>query len=170
MRYLDWLKRFTYTPNEFYDHLKGFEDAASGNIDLQILPAMTGEAGNEPAVEPTVTEANDDLVQTVVIKVVNKAGDPLRFYNGEKEVKVVTSTSLGTVAINDDDAGDAGADVTKTLPFKNGVCEFTVKLGGTWAKNDTVKITVDDDDTGIMSYSVEKNNHYLLQVQADPGE
>ena len=30
MRFLDYLKRFTYTPNEFYDHLKGLEDAAGG--------------------------------------------------------------------------------------------------------------------------------------------
>lgn len=59
MRYLDYLKRFTYTPNEFYDHLKGLEDAAGGDVDLVILPAMTGTPATGPALEPTVSEAND---------------------------------------------------------------------------------------------------------------
>jgi len=45
MRYLDYLKRFTYTPNEFYDYLKLMENAASGDVDLVILPAMTGRPG-----------------------------------------------------------------------------------------------------------------------------
>ena len=40
MRFLEYLKRFTYTPNDFYDHLMGMEDAASGDVDLVILPAM----------------------------------------------------------------------------------------------------------------------------------
>jgi hypothetical protein len=46
MRFLDYLKRFTYTPNEFYDYLKRFEDAAGGDVDLVILPAMTGDTRN----------------------------------------------------------------------------------------------------------------------------
>jgi hypothetical protein len=41
-------------------------------------------------------------------------------------------------------------------------------MGGTWAANDTVKVTVDDDNVGIMGYTVEKNNHFLVEVQADP--
>ena len=56
MRYLDYLKRFTYTPNEFYDHLKGLEDAAGGDLELVVLPAMTGTPATGPALEPTVTE------------------------------------------------------------------------------------------------------------------
>lgn len=166
MRYLDYLKRFTYTPNEFYDHLKGFEDAASGDVDLVILPAMKGEGGNEPALEPTVAEANDDYAFDVTLQVMNKAKTKvLEFYNGTMEVKVDITSTSGTIAIDD---GEQGGDATKDMTFENGVCKFTVTLGGTWAENDTLKITVDDSDVGIMGYSVEKNNHFLIDVDANP--
>jgi hypothetical protein len=63
------------------------EDAASGDVDLVILPAMTGDAGNEAALEPTVTEANADLVVPVTIQVMNKAKTKvLEWYNGTLEV------------------------------------------------------------------------------------
>lgn len=171
MRFLEFLKRFTYTPNEFYDHLIGMEDAASGDVDLQIFPAMTGEAGNEGALKPTVSEANAEggLVVPVEIRVINKTTKKvLAFFNGTREVKVDITTTAGTIAIDDGDAGEAGADVTKNLAFENGVCDFSIVLGGTWAENETIKLTVDDSDVGIMGYSVEKNNHFLVDVDADP--
>ena len=49
MRKLDYFKRFTYIPNEVYDHLMAIEDAAGGDVDLVILPAMTGDGGDEQA-------------------------------------------------------------------------------------------------------------------------
>lgn len=166
MRYLDYLKRFTYTPNEFYDHLKGLEDAAGGDVDIVILPAMTGDGGDEAAVKPTVTEANADLVQQVTIQVMNKAQNKvLAFYNGTLEVKVDVTSTSGTVAVND---GDQGGDATVNMTFENGVCTFALALGGTWAADETIKVTVDDGDVGIAGYSVEKNNHFLLAVIADP--
>ena len=168
MRYLDYLKRFTYTPNEFYDYLKLMENAASGDVDIVILPAMTGEGGDEVALEPTVAEANADYEAEVTVKVVNSNGDTLEFYNGTLEIKAIVSAAAGTVAINDGDAGDADADVTANLDFENGVLTFTVTLGGTWVENDTIKITVDDSDVGIMGYSVKKNNHFLIDVDANP--
>ena len=169
MRYLDYLKRFTYTPNEFYDHLKGMEDAASGDVDLVILPAMTGDQGDGAALEPTVTEANADLVVPVAIQVMNKAKTKaLEWFNGTREVKVLCASAGGTVAINDGDAGQADADVEDNLSFVNGVCKFTITMDGTWAANDTVKVTVDDDNVGIMGYTVEKTNHFLVKVKADP--
>jgi hypothetical protein len=171
MRFLDYLKRFTYTPNEFYDHLKGLEDAAGGDVDLVILPAMTGDNGDGPAFEPTVDEATAGLTVNVEIRVIHKTSkDVLGFFNGTREVKVLCASAGGTVAINDGDAGAADADVSDNLSFENGVCKFTVTMGGTWAANDTVKITVDDDDVGIMGYTVEKTNHFLVKVKANPGE
>ena len=47
---------------------------------------------------------------------------------------------------------------------------FVLVLGGSWAADDTITATVDNDDTKIMAYSVKKANHELLKVQADPGE
>ena len=169
MRFLDYLKRFTYTPNEFYDHLKGLEDAAGGDVDLVILPAMTGEAGNEPALEPTATEANDGYAFDVTLQIMNKAKTKvLEWYNGTLEVDVICASTGGTVAINDGEPGEPDADVSANLSFENGVCKFTVTMGGTWAANDTVKVTVDNDDVGIMGYTVEKTNHFLVKVKADP--
>ena len=169
MRFLDYLKRFTYTPNEFYDHLKGLEDAAGGDVDLVILPAMTGDNGEGPALEPTATEANDDYAFDVTLQIMNKAKTKvLEWYNGTLEVKVDINTSAGTIAIDDGEQGAAGADVTKNMAFENGVCKFTVTMGGDWAENDTIKVTVDDDNVRIMGYTVEKNNHFLVKVKADP--
>ena len=168
MRFLDYLKRFTYTPNEFYDHLKGLEDAAGGDVDLVILPAMTGESGDQPALDPTVTES-DGYAFDVTLQIMNKAKTKvLEWFNGTREVKVDITTSTGTIAIDDGDQGSAGVDVTKNMAFENGVCKFTITMDGTWAENETIKVTVDDDDVGIMGYSIEKNNHFLVKVKADP--
>lgn len=132
---------------------------------------MTGEAGTGPAVTLTVTEANDDPVQAVTLQLVNKANDKLlTWYNGTLEVKVDVTSTAGTIAINDGEAGAAGADATFNQTFENGEATFLITLGGTWAENDTIKVTVDDSDTKVMGYTVEKNAHYLLDVDADPVE
>ena len=166
MRFLDYLKRFTYTPNEFYDHLKGLEDAAGGDVDLVILPAMTGESGDQPALEPTVTES-DGYAFDVTLQIMNKAKTKvLEWYNGTLVVKVDITSSFGTIAIDDGEQGSS--DVTKNMAFVNGVCKFTVTMDGTWAENDTVKVTVDGDNVGIMGYTVKKTNHFLVKVKADP--
>ena len=168
MRFLDYLKRFTYTPNEFYDYLKLLEDAASGDVDLVILPAMTGESGNQPALDPTVTESNGYAFD-VTLQIMNKAKTKvMEWFNGTLEVDIIPSSSLGTIVVNDDET-PSDTTVTKNMTFENGVCEFTVTLGGTWAENDTVKVTVDDGDVGIMGYTVEKNDHFLVKVKANPG-
>jgi hypothetical protein len=166
MRFLDYLKRFTYTPNEFYDYLKLLEDAASGDVDLVILPAMTGAGGDQPALQPTVNEANGDLVVPVTIQVTNKAKNKvLEFFNGTREVKVDKTSTSGTIAINE---GEQGDDATFNLAFENGVGKFNIVLDGTWAENDTIKVTVDDSNVGIMGYTVEKNDHFLVKVKANP--
>jgi hypothetical protein len=166
VRKLDYFKRFTYIPNEVYDHLKGLEDAAGGDVDLVILPAMTGTPANGPALEPTVTEANDDYAFDVTLQVMNKAKTKVQeWFNGTREVKVDITSTSGTIAIDD---GEQGGDATKNMAFENGVCKFTVTLGGTWAADETIKVTVDDSNVGIMGYAVEKNNHFLIKVKADP--
>jgi hypothetical protein len=175
MRYLDYLKRFTFTPNEFYDHLKGMEDAAGGDLELVVLPAMTGESSNQPALKPTVSEANsteNPYVATVAVKLMNKANDKvLEWFNGTRKVTVDISSTAGTIAIDDEDAGSAGADATFDLFFENGVGTFIITLGGTWEAEDTIKVNADKDDSnnsvGIMGYTVKVENHFLIEVAAD---
>ncbi len=173
MRFLDYLKRFTYTPNEFYDHLKGLEDAAGGDVDLVILPAMTGTPATGPALEPTVSEANDDYVATVTLKLMNKTKTKvLEWFNGTRKVTVDINTTAGKIAINDGDFAAVNTDVTFDLAFENGVGTFTITLGGTWAENETIKVNADKDGSnnsvGIMGYTVKKENHFLVKVKADP--
>lgn len=178
MRKLDYFKRFTYIPNEVYEHLKALEDAAGGDIDLVILPAMSGEGADGPALQPTVSEANDTddpYVVTVTVKLMDKAKtNVMEWFCGKRKVTVDISTSGGKISINGGDFGSVGADVTFDLEFENGVGTFTVKLGGTWAENDTVKVNADNDasnqSVGIMGYTVKKENHYLIKVAADPGD
>ena len=175
MRYLDYLKRFTYTPNEFYEYLKGLEDAAGGDVDLVILPAMTGESSNQPALKPTVSEANsteNPYVATVAVQLMNKANDKvLEWFNGTRKVTVDISSTAGTIAIDDNEAGDGGAGATFDLSFENGVGTFIITLGGEWAAEDTIKINADKDasnnSVGIMSYTVKVEDHFLIEVAAD---
>jgi hypothetical protein len=166
VRKLDYFKRFTYIPNEVYDHLMAIEDAAGGDVDLVILPAMTGESGDQPALDPTVTES-DGYAFDVTLQIMNKAKTKvLEWFNGTREVVVDITSSSGTIAIDDGEQGSS--DVTKNMAFENGVCKFTITMDGTWAENETIKVTVDEDDVGIMGYSIEKNNHFLVKVKADP--
>ena len=157
----------TFVTKEFNDFLRNLIEGVSGDVDIVITPAMTGAGGDGVALEPAVAEANDDYVATVRVEVQNDAGEVLEFYNGTLEAKAVVSATNGNVKINDGDFGANDADVTADLKFEDGVLEFTVTLGGTWAENDDVKITIDDDNVGILGYSVEKNNHFLLDVDAD---
>ena len=169
MRKLDYYKRFTYIPNEVYEHLKGLEDAAGGDVELVILPAMTGTPATGPALEPTVSEASNTenpYVATVAVKLMNKANDKvLEWFNGTRKVTVDIDTTAGKIAINDGDF--VNTDVTFDLAFENGVGTFTITLGGAWAANDTIEVTVDDNSVGIMGYTVKKENHLLVEVQAD---
>ncbi len=175
MRFLDYLKRFTYTPNEFYDHLKGLEDAAGGDVDLVILPAMTGDGGHEAALKPTVSEANsteNPYVATVAVKLMNKANDKvLGWFNGTRKVTVDVSTTDGKIAVNDGDFAAVNTDVTFDLAFENGVGTFTITLGGTWDEEETIKVNADKDGSnnsvGIMGYTVKTENHFLVEVQAN---
>jgi len=172
VRKLDYYKRFTYIPNEVYDHLKGLEDAAGGDVDLVILPAMTGVGGDQPALKPTVSEANNTenpYVATVAVKLMNKANDKvLEWFNGTRKVTVDITTIAGKIAINDGDFADVNTDVTFDLAFENGVGTFTITLGGTWAEGETIMVNADKDGSnnsvGIMGYTVKKENHLLVKV------
>ena len=176
MRFLDYLKRFTYTPNEFYDHLKGLEDAAGGDMAFVVLPAMTGDQGDEAALKPTESEANPEEGEysvTVTVKLMNQAKTKvMEWFNGKRKVTVDNGSSAGTLSINGDTPGSAGANVTFDLEFENGVGEFTVTLGGAWEADNTIKVNADKDGSnnsvGIMGYTVKKENHLLVEVQADP--
>lgn len=158
MRYIETLKQHTYTPNDFYDYLAGVEDAMTGDLAFSL-----------PKLEPIVSEANheDGYAVEVEVALVNTAGNVHGWYHGTKAIALTATSTAGTFAIGD---GDQGTTATADLEFENGVATFVLALGGTWAADDTIKATVDDDDTKIMAYSVKEANHALLTVDADPVE
>ena len=156
MRYIETLKQHTYTPNDYYDYLARVEDAMVGDMAFSL-----------PKFKPYVSEVNHDDGYAVEVQVtlVNTAGEAHDWYHGTKAIALSTTSTDGTFAIGDDDEATEAE-----LKFENGVATFVLVLGDTWAADDTITATVDDDDTKIMAYSVKKANHELLKVQADPDE
>ena len=153
-------KQHTYTPNTYYDYLRKWEDAASGDIELNIIPAETDK-------EEIEIQDMDEHTQEVTVQVVNDDGDVLDFYNGTLNFQVLNSSTSGTVQINEEDAGGAGDNVDEDLTFTEGELKVTLTYGGTWEEADTVKVTVDKDDKDIMGYAVKVENHDILEVKAN---
>ena len=151
-------KQHTYTPNEFYDYMQGIEKAMSGEVEINIIPA-------EEDKEEIAAGDMDGYEQEVTVQAVEKeTGEIMRFYNGELNFQVVNDSDDGTIAINDEDAGGAGADVDEDLKFINGELSVKLTYGGTWSNGDTAKVTVDKDDKDIMGYVVKEENHDILEV------
>ena len=140
MRYLDYLKRFTYTPNEFYDYLIGVERAMAGEIALVVSPATLG---NSAADINAAIVADDKFVRQVKVELKASAdGDVHQWFTGSFSA-AVAKTGDGTVAIADE--GDS-------VELENGVGYVDIEYTGTWAAANTCTLTI----TGgtIMGYSV----------------
>ena len=140
MRYLDYLKRFTYTPNEFYDYLIGVERAMAGEMVLAVSPATLGSSAAD------VNEAigaDGKFVRRVKVELKTSAnGDVHQWFTGSFSA-AVAKTGDGTAAIADE--GDS-------VELENGVGYVDIEYTGTWAAADTCTLTI----TGgtIMGYSV----------------
>lgn len=161
MRYIETLKQHTYTPNDYYDYLARVEDAMVGDMAFSL-----------PKFKPLASEANheDGYAVDVQVTLVNTVGAIHDWYHGVKEIALSTESTSGTFAIGDDDEATQGKTAEAELKFENGVASFFLVLDGTWAADDVIKATVDNDDTKIMAYSVKKADHALLTVDADPVE
>jgi hypothetical protein len=161
MRYIETLKQHTYTPNDYYDYLARVEDAMVGDMAFSL-----------PKFKPYVSEANheDGYAVEVQVVLVNTAGEAHDWYHGTKAIALSTTSTDGTFAIGDSEESTQGTTATADLKFENGVATFVLVLDGTWAADDTITATVDNDDTKILGYSVKEANHELLKVQADPSE
>ena len=140
MRFLDYLKRFTYTPNEFYDYLIGVERAMAGEIALVVSPATLG---NSAADINAAIVTDDKFVRQVKVELKASAeGAVHQWFTGSFSA-AVAKTGDGTVAIADE--GDS-------VELENGVGYVDIEYTGTWAAADTCTLTI----TGgtVMGYSV----------------
>ncbi len=140
MRFLDYLKRFTYTPNEFYDYLIGVERAMAGEIALVVSPATLG---NSAADINAAIVADDKFVRQVKVELKASADEDVHQWFTGSFSAAVAKTGDGTAAIADE--GDS-------VELENGVGYVDIEYTGTWAAADTCTLTI----TGgtIMGYSV----------------
>ena len=155
---LEDFRQHTYTPNAFYDYLKGMEQAMSGEVELKVTPEETDALEVEKG-------DMDGYEQEVKVQVVEKdSGEVMQWYNGTLNFQVNISAASGNVDINEESAGSDDTDVDEDLEFTNG--ELTVKLtyGGTFATGDNIKVTVDKDDKDILGYTVKVETHDVLDV------
>jgi hypothetical protein len=143
MRYLDYLKRFTYTPNEFYDYLIGVERAMAGEIALIVSPATLGSSAAD--VNAAIT-TDGKFVRRVKVELKASAdGDVHQWFTGSFSAAVVANTGTG-------DGTAAIADGGDSVELENGVGYVDIEYTGTWAEGNTCTLTI----TGgtIMGYSV----------------
>ena len=161
------LKNFrenTYVTKEFNDYLQGIESGLSADIESVIIPAEAD------ALEVTIAELAAGYEFEVEIRIINDAGNTLKFYNGELNVIVVNDSAAGTVKINEEAAGGAGANVNEDLSFSDGILKFKITTGGTWDEgaSDKIDITLDDADAMILGVSVKTEDHTVLEAIANP--
>ena len=128
MRYLDYLKRFTYTPNEFYDYLIGVERAMAGEMVLVVSPATLGSSA---AVVNAAIAADDKFVRRVKVELKASAdGDVHQWFTGSFSA-AVTKNGNGTAAIK-----------RNSVELENGVGYVDIVYTGTWAQGDTCTLTI----------------------------
>ncbi len=162
-RTAEFFKRHTYTPNDFYRYFASVEEGLSGDVEVHIEPPEEDELLPEAA---DITA--DPITIPIKVSIVNSEGTVHEWYNGSLKMRAVVDSAAGARAgFLDDTIGDANASVDKILPFVNGVCEFTVRTGGTWAAGNTLKLNVDQDNDGILGYGTQVTNHDLIDVQVD---
>ena len=106
----------------------------------------------------------DGFVQDVTVQVVNNADEVLTWYNGILNVKAVNGSGSGTIAINEEDPGTAGANVDEDLQFENGILKLKLTYGGTWVDGEDVALTVAGDNKTICGYAVKVEEHDIITV------
>lgn len=128
-------KKFTYTPNDFYDYMKQIEDSMSGDLKIVVAPDKTGSSAAEIAV--AVAGAAQKFVRTVTVKLVNAAGEVLEWFNG--------SLHITTADVTAGDGVSAVAEDATIITFVNGMGSVDIEYTGSWAAADTNTVTVGKD-------------------------
>jgi hypothetical protein len=123
MRYLDYLKRFTYTPNEFYDYMIAIEKAMAGDLVLVLTPATL--ANSAAAVNAAVGGAAEKFVRTVQVELQAADGTVHEWYTGELAA-AVTETTAG-------DGASTIEDSATKVSLENGRGGINIEYTGTWS-------------------------------------
>ena len=121
---LEYFKRFTYTPNDFYDYMGVMQKAMAG--DLVLVPSPATLANSAAAITAAITAASDDkFKRTVEVELQTAAGEVHEWFNGTFAI-AATETTAG-------DGASAIADSAETITLTDGKGSVVVEYTGTWA-------------------------------------
>lgn len=161
MRFLEYLKRFTYTPNIFYNYEMVKEDAMAGDMLLVVDPDEPDHG--ESVVVGAITE-DDEFVYEVEVRLESEAGRVHEWFNGEMTASITSTTAgTGTAAIV-----DTGAGTTK-VALVNGVGKIQIKYTLNWAADDTCTVKVSPSNVNeVMGYALAEAE--MVDTIADDSE
>jgi hypothetical protein len=123
MRIPEYLKRFTYTPNDFYDYMIAMEKAMAGDLVLVLSPATLSNSA--AAVNAAVGGAAEKFVRTVLVELQAADGTVHEWYTGELAA-AVTETTAG-------DGTSAIADSATKVSLENGQGTIDIEYTGAWS-------------------------------------
>lgn len=123
MRIPEYLKRFTYTPNDFYDYMIAMEKAMAGDLVLVLSPATLSNSA--AAVNAAVGGVAEKFVRTVQVELQAADGTVHEWFTGELEAAVAETTAGdGTSAI---------ADSATKVSLENGQGTIDIEYTGAWS-------------------------------------
>ncbi len=123
MRFPEYLKRFTFTPNDFYDYMIAIEKAMAGDLVLVLTPATL--ANSAAAVNAAVGGTAEKFVRTVQVELQAADGTVHEWFTGELAAAVAETTAGdGTSAI---------ADSATKVSLENGQGAIDIEYTGAWA-------------------------------------
>jgi hypothetical protein len=124
MRYLDYLKRFTYTPNEFYDYMIAIEKAMAGDLVLVLTPATLANSAAD--INAAIAASDDNIfVRSVQVELQAADGTVHEWFTGELAAAVAETTA--------GDGASAIADSATKVSLENGRGTIDIEYSGAWA-------------------------------------
>lgn len=123
MRIPEYLKRFTYTPNSFYDYMIAMEKAMAGDLVLVLTPATL--ANSAAAVNAAVGGTAEKFVRTVQVELQAADGTVHEWFTGELAAAVAETTA--------GDGASAIADAATSVSLENGQGTIDIEYTGAWS-------------------------------------
>lgn len=123
MRIPEYLKRFTFTPNSFYDYMVAIEKAMAGDLVLALSPATL--ANSAAAVNAAVGGTAEKFVRTVQVELQAADGTVHEWFTGELAAAVAETTA--------GDGASAIADEATAVSLENGKGSINIEYTGAWA-------------------------------------
>lgn len=124
MRIPEYLKRFTFTPNDFYDYMVAIEKALAGDLVLVLSPATL--ANSAAVINAAIAASDDDIyVRTIQVELQAADGTVHEWFTGTLAAAVAETTAgNGASAI--------AAEAT-SVSLENGKGSIDIEYTGAWS-------------------------------------